>query len=108
MIPALSAADAAALLAQSGPERPLLLDVREPWELEIARVEGAVHIPMGQIPSRHDELPSDRPVICLCHHGVRSFQVGVFLARQGFESVYNLRGGIDAWSREVDPSVALY
>ncbi len=108
MIPALRASEAAALLAQRGPHQPILLDVREPWELEIAAIQGALHIPMGQIPARHDELPADRPVICLCHHGVRSLQVGLFLQRQGFETVYNLRGGIDAWSREVDPSVAMY
>lgn len=90
----------------------LLLDVREPWEAALARIEleGLEQrlIPMGQIASRLSELDPVQPIVCYCHHGMRSQQVVAFLAHQGFEFVYNLAGGIDAWSREVDPSVPRY
>lgn len=92
--------------------RPLLLDVREPWEAQLAhiRIDGIDSrlIPMGQIPGRLDELDPLQPVVCYCHHGMRSLQVVAFLQRQGFESVYNLAGGIDAWSQEADASVPRY
>lgn len=91
---------------------PLLLDVRQPWEAALAsiRLEGVETrlIPMGELVQRLDELNPTQPVVCYCHHGVRSLQVVAFLERQGFDSVYNLAGGIDAWSREVDPAVPLY
>jgi rhodanese-related sulfurtransferase len=90
----------------------LLLDVREPWEVETAalRLPGVPfkHIPLGRIPERLDELDRAQPIVCICHHGVRSLQVVAFLERQGYESVYNLAGGIDAWSTQVDPSVPRY
>jgi adenylyltransferase/sulfurtransferase len=85
-----------------------LLDVRTALEWEIARLEGAVHIPMDQIASRLDELDRDRRTVVLCHHGARSAMVADFLRRQGFRSVVNLAGGIDAWARTVDPSVPRY
>ncbi len=85
-----------------------VLDVREPWEWALGRIDGSVHIPMREIPARIAELDPARPVVCVCHHGVRSMHVANFLAHQGFESVINLTGGIDAWSRQVDPSVPLY
>jgi rhodanese-related sulfurtransferase len=88
-------------------EHPLILDVREPWEVAAAALLGAVNIPMGDIPSRLAELDPDRETIVMCHHGVRSAQVAMYLARNGFERVINLRGGIDAWS-EIDPSVPRY
>ncbi len=108
----MQALSAPQLHAQCAAMAPLLLDVREDWELAIAsiRPEGAElrHVPMGQIVQRLDELPTQRPIVCLCHHGVRSQQVAAFLERQGFEQVFNLSGGIDAWSCQVDPSVARY
>lgn len=93
--------------------RPLVLDVREPWELQVASLAPAgdfdlLAVPMNQLPARLSELPPDRPIACLCHHGVRSQQVALFLARQGYGDVANIAGGIDAWSREHDPSVPLY
>lgn len=88
-------------------ERPLIVDVREPWEVAAASLPGAVNIPMGEIPSRLTELDPDRETIVLCHHGIRSAQVAMYLARNGFERVINLSGGIDAWSA-VDPSVPRY
>jgi len=98
--------DAATLLA--GPNPPLLLDVREPWEVETAAVAGAVCIPMGEVPARLAELDRDRPVLVLCHHGRRSAQVAYLLERSGFREVINLAGGIDAWSEQVDPGIARY
>lgn len=86
----------------------VLLDCREPKELAIARIDGATHIPMGDIPSRQNELDPDAEIIVFCHHGVRGAKVARFLIEQGFANVRNLRGGIDAWSVEVDASVPRY
>jgi rhodanese-related sulfurtransferase len=106
----LSVADAQAqLVRQPG---WLLLDVREPWEFALAaiRVPGAdtLHVPMGQVPQRLPELPKTQPILCICHHGMRSAQVVAFLERAGYPEVYNLAGGIDAWSQRVDPAVPRY
>lgn len=91
---------------------PVVLDVRENWELETASVQPAgfdlVAIPMGDVPQRLAELDPVRPVACLCHHGARSLRVAAFLAQNGFASVANISGGIDAWSRERDPAVPRY
>lgn len=91
---------------------PLVLDVREPWELQTASVSAQgfelVTIPMGELPARLDELDPARPVACLCHHGVRSLRVAAFLLQRGFGCVANITGGIDAWSHERDPAVPLY
>jgi rhodanese-related sulfurtransferase len=89
-------------------ERPLLLDVREAWELAICRIEGARHIPMGQIPAAIQQLDPERPVVCICHHGIRSYQVARFLEHQGLTRVINLEGGVAAWARDVDPAMATY
>jgi len=93
-------------------QRPVLLDVREPWEIATARIvlDGAasVTIPMQQIPARLAEIERDQPILALCHHGMRSQQVALFLDRQGYPLVYNIAGGIDAWSRQIDPSVPVY
>ena len=98
----------AAWLKDAGREPPLLLDVREPWEFEKARIEGAALIPMREVPERVAELDGEREVVAICHHGGRSMQVAMFLEKQGFKRVHNLVGGIDAWSRTVDPAVPLY
>jgi rhodanese-related sulfurtransferase len=86
---------------------PLLLDVREPWELRASLVPGSMHIPMAELPGRLAELDPARPVVVLCRSGVRSLQVAQFLARRGFEDVANLTGGILRWS-QFDPSVPAY
>ena len=87
----------------------LLVDVREPWEFETARIEGAVLMPMGDVPSRaHTELDPDQPIVVICHAGVRSMNVAVWLRNQGFEKAQSLRGGIDAWSTKVDRTVPRY
>lgn len=93
---------------ESSNPAPVLLDVREPQEFAYCRIEGSLHIPMGEITSRQAEIDSGREIVVICHHGVRSFQVGQFLESQGFEQVINLSGGIDAWSRDVDPGVPRY
>lgn len=88
--------------------RPVLLDVREPWELEVARIEGSKNIPMGDVPMRVQELDPEEHIVVVCHHGVRSLNVTSWLRQQGFEKVQSMRGGIDRWSREVDASVPTY
>lgn len=85
-----------------------LLDVREPWELEIARVDGSLDIPMGEVPERLDELDRNRPIAVLCHGGVRSARVASYLTQQGLQQVANIAGGIDAWSTSVDESIPRY
>ena len=90
------------------PSPPLLLDVREAWELEIARLPEALHIPMAQIPARLSELDRRRDVVVMCRSGGRSLNVARFLDAQGFPSVANLTGGILAWRRDVDPALATY
>jgi rhodanese-related sulfurtransferase len=101
-------AQLAAWLADASREKPVLLDVREPWDWELARLEGAQHIPMRDIPARFAELDDEREVVAICHHGGRSQQVAMFLEKNGFSKVHNLQGGVDAWSRTVDPAVPLY
>lgn len=87
---------------------PLVLDVREKWEVEVASIPDVLHIPMGEIPARLGELDAGADVVVMCRSGGRSMQVAHFLARNGFQSVANLTGGILAWSRDVDPSVRTY
>ena len=90
----------------------VFLDVREPWEVGLASIAAAgatpLFIPMQSVPGRLAELDPARPVVCICHHGARSAQVVAFLERSGFASAYNLAGGIDAWSRDVDAAVPRY
>lgn len=85
-----------------------IIDVREGWELEIVRLADALHIPLGQLPTRVGELDPGARYAMLCHHGGRSSQAMHFLRRQGFTDVVNIDGGIEAWSHEVDPSLARY
>jgi len=97
--------------AQQQSQRPVLLDVREAWEVQTASARtdalDVVHMPMQTIPARLHELDRSRPIACLCHHGGRSMQVANFLANHGYE-VVNVAGGIHAWSAEVDPTVPVY
>jgi rhodanese-related sulfurtransferase len=86
-----------------------LLDVREPWEYDVAHIEGSKHIPMGDIPARaNNELDPEQHIIVVCHHGVRSMNVTAWLRQQGFEMAQSMRGGIDHWSRAIDPKVPMY
>ncbi|HEY4339787.1 MAG TPA: rhodanese-like domain-containing protein [Steroidobacteraceae bacterium] len=95
-------------LQLDSPQPPVVLDVREPWELEAARLPGTLDIPMAQVPQRLNELPRDRPIVVMCHAGARSMKVANFLAQNGFAQVTSLEGGIRAWAEDVDPSVGTY
>ncbi len=87
----------------------MLLDVREPWEFETAKIEGTKLMPVGDVPSRaHQELDPEDHVVVVCHHGVRSMNVTAWLRQEGFEKAQSMRGGIDAWSRRVDGKVPMY
>lgn len=86
----------------------LLLDVREPFELALSTIAGSRHIPMRQIPGALGELPRDRPIIVLCHAGVRSMKVTGYLRANGYSLVSNIAGGIDAWAEQIDRSLARY
>jgi rhodanese-related sulfurtransferase len=88
-------------------EPPLVVDVREDWEREIASIPGSLHVPMGEIPGRLDDLPADRDLVLQCHHGARSLQAAMWLERQGYR-VANLDGGIDGWSTDVDQETSRY
>jgi len=102
-----SAKDFAALRGKEN--SPLLLDCREPMEYEMARLDDSVLMPMGDIPSRaHQELDPDQHIVVLCHHGQRSLHVALWLRQQGFENVQSLAGGIEEWSRTIDPAIPRY
>jgi rhodanese-related sulfurtransferase len=102
----ISPADAAALLREN---KARFIDVREPWEVATASIAGSVTMPMGDVPARaNQELDPDEPLVVFCHAGVRSMNVTVWLRNQGFEQAQSMRGGIDAWSREVDPNIPRY
>jgi rhodanese-related sulfurtransferase len=102
----ISAAEAAIL--RDNNQEAVFLDVREDSELAICRIEGALHIPMGEIPERYEALPKEVPLVVLCHHGMRSMSVVQFLAAKGFENAINLAGGIHAWAIEVEPDMRRY
>jgi rhodanese-related sulfurtransferase len=88
--------------------KPLLLDVREPWEFQTCRLASAQSMPMRSVPARYMELDREADIVVVCHHGARSFQVGLFLEQQGFTNIINLYGGVAAWARDVDPSMPTY
>jgi rhodanese-related sulfurtransferase len=89
-------------------EQPLLLDVREPWEFDKARIEGATLVPMRSVPDRLQELDPARETVVICHHGIRSRMVGHFLESQGFGNVINLSGGVASWASDVDRQMPTY
>jgi adenylyltransferase/sulfurtransferase len=91
-----------------GATRPLVIDVREPWEHAIARLDHAVLIPLGELAARLGEVSAGADIVTYCHHGVRSLQARDLLRAAGFSHVRSLRGGIDAWAREVEPGMARY
>jgi len=89
-------------------EAPLLVDVREPWEFAHCRIEGSQSLPLSQLAQRHSELPSDRPLVMVCHHGRRSQHAAMLLAGAGYSRVHNLQGGVEAWAVDVDPAMPRY
>ena len=97
------------LRTAAAPEAPVLLDVREPWEYQTARLPNSLLMPMGDVPSRaHAELDPDAHIVVICHHGQRSLSVAMWLRGQGFERAQSLAGGIDGWSRSIDSEVPRY
>jgi rhodanese-related sulfurtransferase len=100
--------DAAQLAVQLEHEDPMLLDVREPWEFEICHIDGSVNIPMGQVPRQLEQLQTATEIVVICHHGIRSQQVIIFLQQQSAAALVNLDGGIDAWARTIDPDMPVY
>ena len=101
-------AELARWLADTAREKPVLLDVREPWEFQTCHIAGSTHVPMNEIPARAAEIDPDGEVVVICHHGGRSMQVAMFLEKQGYAKVHNLAGGVDQWAKTVDPSMAQY
>lgn len=95
------------LLQQDEP-KPVLLDVREPFEVEICAIEGSINIPLQQIPEAVEALDPEREYVLICHHGMRSQRAGVIMAAQGFGKLINLVGGIDAWACNVDSRMRRY
>ncbi len=85
-----------------------LIDIRDDWELKICSISGTIDIPMARLPNELDRLSPDTPVVVLCHHGMRSMQAAAWLRHQGFAGAVSVGGGIDAWARQVDPTLALY
>ncbi len=105
----LSPRDLSARLAAGG-AAPLLVDVREPWEYRICRLEGSRLIPMRDIPRAvaEEEIERSRQIAVVCHHGIRSRQVALYLEHMGYKDVINLAGGVEAWARDVDSSMPTY
>ena len=101
-------AELAAWLGDESREKPVLLDVREPWETQICAIPGSKGIPMAQVPARAAEIDPAQEVVVICHHGGRSMQVALFLEKNGYAKVHNLAGGVDSWARTVDPSMPVY
>ena len=93
---------------QATPRKPVLLDVREPWEHELCQLADSTLMPMNLVPSRLQELDPESDVVVICHHGVRSMQAAMYLERNGFASIYNLAGGVNAWAHEIDPAMHKY
>lgn len=87
---------------------PVLLDVREEWEYEFCALPGSILLPLAQVPAGSAKLDPEQELVCICHHGVRSMHAALWLAQQGFEKVYNLNGGIDAWARQLDSAMPTY
>lgn len=104
----LSAQELDLWLRREEPNTPLLLDVRETWEINICQIPGSIHIPMQDVPARLQEIDDDVDIVCICHHGMRSAQVAMFLERQGYTRLHNLTGGVAAWAAAVDPQMPQY
>ena len=95
-------------LSDDSRRKPVLLDVREPWEFQVCHLPDSRHIPMALIPTRREELDPGDEIVVICHHGGRSMQAALFLEHQGHSSVINLAGGVNAWADEVDPNFPRY
>lgn len=87
---------------------PIVIDVRDDWELEICKLPGARSVPMHEVAERLDEIPRDHDLVLVCHHGMRSLHIARFLAESGYTRLFNLSGGIAAWAETVDPAMPVY
>jgi rhodanese-related sulfurtransferase len=108
LIPQLAPAELAAWRADPARTAPVVIDVREPWEYALCHIDDSLHLPLGELAARLAEVPRDRDLVLVCHHGSRSQHAALLLARNGFDGVHNLRGGIEAWALDVDPAVSRY
>jgi rhodanese-related sulfurtransferase len=108
LIPQLAAIDLARWRDDASREAPVLVDVREPWEFDLCRIDGSLLIPLGELPRRVTELPSGRTLVMVCHTGRRSQHAAMLLAEAGFADVHNLQGGVEAWALEIDPAMKRY
>lgn len=104
----LTAPELAVWLADESRVKPVLLDVREPWEFQTCHIADSLLMPMNTVPARMQELEEDAPIVCICHHGGRSMSVASFLERNSFTNVINLTGGVHAWAQQVDSSMPTY
>ncbi len=104
----ITAPDLALWLEEVQKNKPLLLDVREPWEYETCHIPGSQLMPMQSVPLRFEELDHELEIVCICHHGGRSMQVAHFLERNGFKKIINLTGGVHAWALQVEPNMPTY
>ncbi|MDT8281668.1 MAG: rhodanese-like domain-containing protein [Gammaproteobacteria bacterium] len=93
---------------ESCAEAPLLLDVRQPWEFDICKINNSELIPMAQIPDKIETLDPTRETVVICHHGIRSRRVGFYLEQAGFNNIINLSGGVAQWAQTVDPQMPTY
>jgi rhodanese-related sulfurtransferase len=108
LIPQLEPAELRSWLTDANRAPPMLIDVREPWEFEYCRIKGSVLIPLDELAARIDDVPSDQPLVIVCHHGNRSSHAVAMLIDGGFREVHNLRGGVEQWAVEVDPTMKRY
>jgi rhodanese-related sulfurtransferase len=104
----ITAPELAAWLADDARDKPLLLDVREPNEYAYCHIADSLPMPMQTVPARMNELEEEAPIVCICHHGMRSMQVAGFLEQHGYGNVINLSGGVHAWAQQVDPDMPTY
>ncbi|EAZ97813.1 Rhodanese-like protein [Marinobacter sp. ELB17] len=104
----LTAPELAAWIENAARPNPVLLDIREPWEFQICHISGALTMPMNTILDKFSELDAEHSIVCICHHGVRSMQVGLFLKKHGINHVSNLTGGVHAWALQVDGTMPTY
>ena len=108
MIEQLQADQLQAWLRDGARARPVVLDVRDPWEHEVCMIPDSQLLPMQEVPARWRELPAEADIVVVCHHGMRSLQVAQFLQQAGLTRVYNLSGGIAAWAEQIDPDMPRY
>jgi len=108
LIAQLEPRDLAAWRKDTAREAPVLIDVREPWEYSTCHIEGSQLMPLQTVPSRVEEIPTDRDVVLICHHGNRSQRVAQWLEQAGYTRLFNLRGGVESWATDVEPTMPRY